>query len=55
MIFHCPKCGERCTRLYFDFRDKIIACDVCRQRITEFELEDEHEPVRIERRIPEDA
>ena len=41
MIFHCPKCGEVCRELIFDFRDHIIGCDVCEKRQTRFKLEEE--------------
>ena len=41
--YHCPKCGEVCRELIFDFRDRIVACDVCEKRQTRFKLEEEHQ------------
>ena len=56
MIYHCPKCGAACKSLFFDRRNKIIFCDVCAREITEFKLEEEeHEPVRTEGRVLENA
>ena len=40
--YHCPICGANCKSLFFDFRDHIIFCDVCRDRIKEVNLEDIH-------------
>ena len=41
VIYRCPKCGEACKSLFFNFRGKIIFCDVCKSRITEFILEED--------------
>lgn len=41
MEFHCPKCGEVCKSLFFNFRGKIIFCNVCKDLITEFILEED--------------
>ena len=56
MTYRCPKCGEACTRLYFDFRDHIIFCNVCKDRITEFILEeDKDENEQKKERTTEDS
>lgn len=41
MTYRCPKCGEVCKSLFFNFRGKIIFCNVCKDRITEFILEED--------------
>lgn len=49
MIYHCPKCGAVCKSLFFDRRNKIIFCDVCRSQITEMKLEEENNGKEEER------
>ena len=53
MIYHCPKCGEACKSLFFNFRGKIIFCNVCKDRITEFVLEEDKNE-RIDKRTERD-
>lgn len=49
MTYRCPKCGKVCKSLFFNFRWKIIFCNVCKDRITEFILEEDKNEQEKER------